>query len=59
MASDDMVRLATWISADVDERLRLQALQQRQKLSRLLTALLDNALPTADELTTQMREARS
>ena len=45
MASDN-TRLATWISADVDERLRL---------SQLLTDLLDQALPSVAELTAQLR----
>jgi len=51
-------RLNTWISPGVDERLRLLALLRRQRLGRLLTHLLDQALPSADELTAQMREVR-
>jgi hypothetical protein len=48
-------RLATWISADVDERLRLQALVSRQRLSHLLTDLLDEALLSKAELTAQLQ----
>jgi len=50
-------RLSTWISPGVDERLRLLALLRRQRLSCLLTHLLDQALPSADELAAQIREA--
>lgn len=52
-------RLNTWISPGVDERLRLLALLRRQRLGRTLTHLLDQVLPSADELTAQMREVRS
>jgi len=54
MASDN-TRLATWISTDVDERLRLQAMVRRLRLSQLLTDLLDQALPSVAELTAQLR----
>lgn len=57
MASGN-TRLATWIRADVDERLRLQALVNRQRLSQLLTHLLDEALPSAAALTAQLRGVR-
>src|SRR5512135_93902 len=57
MASGN-TRLATWISADVDERLRLQALLNRQRLSQLITDLLDEALPSAAALTAQLQGAR-
>jgi hypothetical protein len=50
MASEN-TRLATWISAGVDERLRLQAIVRRQ----LLTDLLDEALPSLAELTKQLQ----
>lgn len=49
-------RLATWISAGVDHRLRLLALLKRQRLSQLITDLLDQALPPVDELAAQLRE---
>jgi hypothetical protein len=51
-------RLATYIGVGVDERLRLLALLRRQRLSRLLTDLLDTALPTAEELTGQLARRR-
>ena len=44
------VRLATRISTAVDRRLRMLALVQSQPLSHVLVALLDRALPPADEL---------
>jgi len=44
------VRLATRISPAVDRRLRMLALIQSQPLSHVLTGLLDQALPSADEL---------
>lgn len=44
------VRLATRIDADADRRLRMLALAERQPLSRLLSALIDRAVPSADEL---------
>ena len=54
MGSDN-IRLATWISADVDERPRLQAMVSRLRLSQLLTDLLDEALPSVAELTKQLQ----
>ena len=53
--TSDNARLATWISADVDERLRLQAMVSRLRLSQLLTDLLDQALPSVAELTAQLQ----
>ena len=44
------VRLATRITSAVDRRLRMLALAQSQPLSHVLVALLDRALPPADEL---------
>lgn len=44
------VRLATRITTTVDRRLRMLALAQSQPLSHVLVALLDRALPPADEL---------
>ena len=44
------VRLATRITPAVDRRLRMLALARSQPLSHVLTGLLDQALPPADEL---------
>jgi len=52
-------RLATRISAEVDERLRLLAHVRRAPLSRLITELLDRVLPTADELADQIRKGNA
>lgn len=49
------VRLASRVSPAVDRRLRLLVLIQRQPLSHVLTQLLDQALPAADELIDQLR----
>jgi hypothetical protein len=54
MASDNTC-LATWISAEVDERRRLQAMVSRLRLSQLLTDLLDEALPSLADLTRQLQ----
>jgi hypothetical protein len=48
-------RLATWISAHVDRRLRLTAALRRASLCELLNAALDQSLPSADELAQQMQ----
>src|SRR6266702_3590441 len=50
------VRLATRITATVDHRLRMLALIQRQSLSHVLSVLLDQALPPADELASLLKE---
>lgn len=50
------VRLATRISSDADRRLRMQALAERKPLSRLLSELIDRALPPADELAARLGE---
>jgi hypothetical protein len=47
-------RLGTRITASVDARLRQLALVRRQRLSHLLDDVLDGALPTAEDLTTQL-----
>ena len=52
-------RLVTTISDPVDRRLRLFALLRRQPLSRALSALLDEALPSADELVGELRESEA
>lgn len=44
------VRLATRITPAVDRRLRMLALIKSQPLSHVLTGLLDQVLPAADEL---------
>lgn len=48
-------RLATRIDPKVDERLRLLAHLRRKRMGHVLTELLDGALPSADELTEQIR----
>jgi hypothetical protein len=48
------VRLATRISTGVDLRLRMLALVQSQPLSHVLVALLDRALPSAEELAARL-----
>jgi hypothetical protein len=44
------VPLTTRITSAVDRRLRMLALARSQPLSHVLTGLLDQALPSADEL---------
>lgn len=51
------VRLATRLSPGVDRRLRMLALAERRPLSRVLTELLDEALPAADSLAARLRES--
>ena len=51
------VRLATRITSAVDRRLRMLALAKRQPLSHVLTGLLDQALPAADELASMLATA--
>ena len=53
------VRVAAKTTAMVDRRLRLLAVLKRQSLSRVLTAVLDEALPSADELAGQLQENAS
>lgn len=50
------VPLATRITSTVDRRLRMLALARSQPLSHVLVSLLDQALPSADELATLLRE---
>jgi hypothetical protein len=52
------VTLATRITASVDRRLRMLVLLQRQPLNSVLTALLDKALPSADELAGLLRDGQ-
>lgn len=47
-------RLATRITSAVDRRLRMLALVKSQSLSHVLDSLLDQALPAADELASQL-----
>jgi hypothetical protein len=52
-------RLGTRISPDTDHRLRLLVLVRRKPLSRVLTDLLDDALPSADQLAEQLKASRN
>jgi hypothetical protein len=52
------VRLATRITSAVDRRLRMLALARSQPLSHVLTGLLDQALPPADELASMLAGSR-
>ena len=52
------VRLATRITSAVDRRLRMLALANSQPLSHVLTGLLDQALPSADELASMLAGSR-
>ena len=49
-------RIATWITPDADNRLRLAALALRRPLSAVLTDALDQVLPSADELAQRLRD---
>lgn len=51
------VRLATKITAAVDLRLRMLALARRQSLNHVLVAVLDQALPPANELASLLSES--
>lgn len=48
------VRIGTWIDEQVDARLRQLAIIRRQRLGRLLSELLDGALPSAADLSRQL-----
>lgn len=48
------VRLATSISSTVDRRLRMLVLIKGQTLSRVLSDVLDEALPQADALAAKL-----
>jgi hypothetical protein len=52
MAGD--VPLSTRITPPVDRRLRMLALLRDQPLSHVLVSLLDQVLPPADELASQL-----
>jgi hypothetical protein len=47
-------RLATRITSGVDRRLRMLALARSQPVNHVLDSLLDEALPPADELASQL-----
>lgn len=49
-------RLGTQVSEDVDERLRLMVCLRRQLLSRVVTDLLDKALPSMTDLIRMQQE---
>lgn len=51
------VPLATRITKTVDRRLRMLALVQRQSLNHVLVAVLDQALPPADELASLLSDS--
>ncbi len=48
-------RLGTRITGPVARRLRLLVLVRRQPLNRVLTEVLDQTLPSLDELTEQLK----
>jgi len=52
-------RLGTRITYPVARRLRLLVVVRRQPLNRVLTDLLDQALPTLAELTDQLKRQGS
>jgi hypothetical protein len=54
MQQGGLVRLATRITPAVDRRLRMLALARSQPLSHVLTGLLDQVLPAADELASML-----
>ncbi len=47
-------RLATRITTSVDTRLRQLALLSRRRISHVLDDVLDGALPSAEQLSTQL-----
>ena len=50
-------RLATRIPRAISDRLRLTAVLARRPLAHVLSDVLAVALPTSDELASQLREA--
>jgi hypothetical protein len=52
------VPLTTRITSAVDRRLRMLALAESQPLSHVLTGLLDQVLPSADELASMLAGSR-
>lgn len=60
MTEMQTARLAADIAASVDARLRLLALVKGQRrIGRLLTDVLDKALPSAEELTAQLSQRQA
>lgn len=55
----DKVRFANRIAAGINRRLRMFAVVKGLSLSDALTVLLDQALPSVDELSRQMRESEA
>lgn len=53
------VKLATWLNPGVAQRLRLTAVLRRTKVSRLLNEVLDERLPSDDELAMLITEKAS
>lgn len=51
------VRFTNWIGRGVNRRLRMLALVNRQSLSDTLTVVLDQALPSAAELSKRLAES--
>jgi hypothetical protein len=49
-------RLATWIPAGIDERLRLFATLRRRPLGRTLADVLGGALPTVEDIGRELQQ---
>lgn len=52
------VPLSTRITSTVDRRLRMFALVRNQRLNHVLEGLLDEVLPSADELASLLKEGQ-
>ncbi len=52
------VPLSTRITSTVDRRLRMFALVRNQRLNHALEGLLDQVLPSADELASLLKEGQ-
>jgi hypothetical protein len=50
------VRLATWIWPDVSRRLRMLATAEGKRLNAVLNEILDEALPSCDDLARRLSE---
>jgi hypothetical protein len=57
--ADPTERLGTKLTPPADLRLRMFALAQRQPISHVLSALLEQTLPSADELAGQLAARES
>ena len=53
------VRLATRITTAVDRRLRMLALARGEALSHVLVGLLDQVLPSAEELASLLADSKA